>query len=336
MSKYPVFGSLDAACMAVGVEPNGRHGSGFITANIDGDRRGKGDARIRYFPSGKGGLVWNWKANAGALFLYGYRDGARLPRAEWIALQNELRAVREREARETALRHQSVALLARQMVAAARPSHSHPYLARKGVAGFYGAPSLEIDRREAQALINAAVIPFLGGAKQRLGHLESRLLLIPLTGEGGGVMSLQLIDTKGQKTFLKGGQKKGLLWRPEGLPFQSEGVTQIALAEGIATALSVAHLYGVPCCAGIDCGNLKDAAACLRTAYPAAEILVFADRDDSGAGEAGARAAAQSMARTRLFICPEFTPEEKARFKAKTGGDHPTDYNDLMIVRGTK
>lgn len=332
MTNIPVYGSLDAACRSCGVEPKDHGGSGFIAANVDGSRRGRGSGRIKFFRDNSGGYVKNWTDGRDALFFYDYREGAGLPRAELRRRMEELNRMRQEDEERRARVQANVGRMAADILAAAWPASLHPYLQRKRVADVEGAPCLEIDGGRAQNIVSAYPTAD-DGLVQRVDGFGARLLIVPMTVDTPAPVSLQLISAQGRKTFLKGGRVKGTVWRPTGFPVASDEVTEVGLCEGVATALSVRKMYGVTCLAGISAGNLLEATKTLRQCYPRAEILLFADRDRNQAGEKGARAAACAVARTRLFICPEFSVAERARFRELTGGDNPTDYNDLMISR---
>lgn len=241
--------------------------------------------------------------------------------------------MREEEEERRSRMQTTVSLMASDILAAAEASSQHPYLQRKQVGGVVGVPCLEIDGARAQEIVNAYPPASDDGIRQQLDRLGARLLLVPMTVDTAAPVSLQLISARGKKTFLKGGRVKGAVWRPTGFPVASDTVTEVGLCEGVATALSVGVMYGVPCVAGISAGNLTEAAKTLRTCYPKADILIFADRDKSETGEKEAMKAAKAVTRTRLFVCPEFSAEERKRFRELTGGDNPTDYNDLMIAR---
>ena len=332
--KHPTFATVDEACRFCGVEPKDLRGSGFIAANVAGARRGRGSGRIRFYPDGQGGFVQNWTDGRKACFFYGYGGANRLPREDWLRLKAERD---RRRAEENALfkaTQAAVAGLAGLILEAAHPSaNPHPYLLKKHVADVLGAPMIEIEREELCRVMQANEVPQLDGVPQRFGRLNGRVLVLQLTLDVPAPVSLQLIDASGSKTFLKGGRKQGAVWRPADIPVVSDEMTQIGIAEGVATALSVRHMFGVPCLAGIDCGNLVHAVHTVRTCYPKAQILLFADRDASGAGEAGARAAACAVNRTELYVCPEFSAADRLQFKKLTGGDKPSDFNDLMIIR---
>lgn len=332
--RTPIFSNLDDACRCIGIEANSRGGSGFIAANLSDDRHGRGDGRIKYFTDGSGGVAYNWKTGDKALFFYDYREGQKVDSAVIEAQREETRKRRQLEAQQTAERQNAVAALAAQIMQVSRPSVNHPYLRCKHVLGFVGAPSREIDRDQVQAMINAAAIPYQDGSRQYLGYCERRLLCVPVTDGYGRLWSVQFIDSRKRKSFLKGGRINGLSWFPEDFPRDPERTQPVAICEGVATALSVRRMYRVPCVAGIFAGNLKAAALNLRAAFPRAPIWVCADRDANQTGEKAARGAACFVPNSRLFVCPEFTAAELANFKKVTGGDKPTDYNDLMIARG--
>ena len=310
------------------------HGSGFVAANVIGARRGRGSGRIRFYPDGQGGFVQNWADGRKACFFYGYGIAERLPREDWLRFKAERE---QRKAEENALfkaTQNAVARLAGLILDAAHTSvDPHPYLLKKHVAGAQGAPMVEIERVELLRVTQANEVPQYDGIPQRFGRLNGRVLVLPLTLDAPAPVSLQLIDASGSKTFLKGGRKQGAAWRPADIPVVSDEIDQIGIAEGVATALSVRQLFGIPCLAGIDCGNLIHAARTVRACYPRARIMLFADRDASGAGEAGARAAACAVDRTELYICPEFTAADRIKFKKITGGDKPSDFNDLLIIK---
>ncbi len=334
MTDTKIFNSVEAACQCVGIEPRPVRPGAFVRTNVVNDRRGKGDGVIKGHQDGKGGIVQNWKTGKQALFFYDYREGQKVDRAVIETQREETRRRRELEAQQTAERQNAVAALAAQIMQASRPSVNHPYLRCKHVLGFAGAPSREIDRDQVQAMINAAAIPYQDGSRQYLGYCERRLLCVPIADGCGRLWSVQFIDSRKRKSFLKGGRINGFSWFPEDFPRDPERTEPVAICEGVATALSVRRMYRVPCVAGIFAGNLKAAALNLRAAFPRAPIWVCADRDANQTGEKAARGAACFVPNSRLFVCPEFTAAELANFKKVTGGDKPTDYNDLMIARG--
>ncbi len=90
------------------------------------------------------------------------------------------------------------------------------------------------------------------------------------------------------RLLLKGHTKKGGVIRL----WPDEAVTSgLAIGEGIETTMSVAHAYQ-PAWACIDAGNLAD----MPVLRGVETVLVIADNDHSGAGQAAARSCAQRWA----------------------------------------
>ncbi|EMG9219896.1 toprim domain-containing protein [Enterobacter hormaechei] len=114
-------------------------------------------------------------------------------------------------------------------------------------------------------------------------------LLVPLTGEDGTAVNVQLISTAGDKRTLPGGRVKGA-WHLAGRP---DGKT-LWLTEGYATGLTVHRLTGQAVYVALSANNLPALAAQLRQVYPDALMLIAADRDGNGTGQLKAEEAAKS------------------------------------------
>lgn len=57
--------ALRAACAEVGIVYRDVPADGrWYETDVDGDRRGLGNARIKLFPDGAGGIVCNWKGES--------------------------------------------------------------------------------------------------------------------------------------------------------------------------------------------------------------------------------------------------------------------------------
>ena len=328
MFDCPIFSSLEEACAAVDIEPREVRRDFTQTNTIGRGKRGRGAGRIHLFADGKGGMCFNWQSGRRALFFFDY--GGRKPtRAELRRMRKEAREQRDAYERELVQRQKAVAALAEQIICAATAqADGHAYLKRKrlspgGLRCISGAT--------AQALISQAAISHEDGCGQVLCN-QGRYLVVPLIDATGAAWSVQLIGESGRKTFLKGGRKKGLFWCPDSVDAASGGV--LGIAEGVATAMSVTKLYGVPCVAAIDAGNLAPAAEALRERFPNRALAFYADRDASGVGEEKAREAAlmlQGRGAHCSVLLPPFTPEVDAEFVERTG-QKPTDFNDFWIV----
>lgn len=332
MSNLPIFASLEGACVCVEIEPRESRRR-FTPSNMVGaGKHGRGAGRIMLFADGKGGMCFNWRAGKAAIFYYDYQ-GKRPSRAELRKMQAEMRKQRELYEAETRARQYAVSILAAQIWDGAdTPMTGHKYLVRKRLPQFRnGLRCIALDK--AQALIDQAAIEQEDGEGQTLRG-QGRLLVVPLTDDKGVICSVQLIDESGRKTFLKGGRKKGLLWRPRGLSFDAGTEGAIGVAEGVATAMSVTLLYSVPCVAALDAGNLLPCAETLRRQFPGHALRFYADKDASGVGEEKAKAAVRALALQGArcaVLLPPFTEEIEAEFTRRTG-KAPTDFNDYWMI----
>lgn len=114
-------------------------------------------------------------------------------------------------------------------------------------------------------------------------------MLIPLTGEDGTAVNVQLISAAGDKRTLPGGQVKGTYW----LAGEPDGKT-LWLTEGYATGLTVHRLTGEAVYVALSANNLPSLAKQLRESHPDAMMLIAADRDDNGTGQLKAEEAAKA------------------------------------------
>ena len=332
MSNLPIFASLEGACVCVEIEPRESRRR-FTPSNMVGaGKHGRGAGRIMLFADGKGGMCFNWRTGKAAIFYYDYQ-GKRPSRAELRKMQAEMRKQRELYEAETRARQYAVSILAAQIWDGADSSMAgHKYLVRKRLPQLRnGLRCIALDK--AQALIDQAAIKQEDGEGQTLRG-QGRLLVVPLTDDKGLICSVQFIDESGRKTFLKGGRKKGLVWRPRGLSFNAGAEGAIGIAEGVATAMSVTLLYSVPCVAALDAGNLLPCAETLRRQFPGHALRFYADKDASGVGEEKAKAAVRALALQGArcaVLLPPFTEEIEAEFTRRTG-KAPTDFNDYWMI----
>lgn len=332
MSNHPIVEGLEAACALDEIEPCALRRQWNRTASIANGMRKRDAGRILSFRDGTGGMCFNFITGRAVIFYYDYH-GKRPSRAELRRAQAEIRKQRELYEAETRARQYTVSILAAQIWDGADSSIAgHKYLVRKRLPqSRNGLRCIALDK--AQAFIDQAAIRQEDGEGQTLRG-QGRLLVVPLTDDKGVICSVQLIDESGRKTFLKGGRKKGLLWRPRGLSFDAGTEGAIGVAEGVATAMSVTLLYGVPCVAALDAGNLLPSAETLRRQFPGHALRFYADKDASGVGEDKAKAAARALklqgARCAVLL-PPFTEEIEAEFMRRTG-KAPTDFNDYWMI----
>ena len=102
-------------------------------------------------------------------------------------------------------------------------------------------------------------------------------LLIPMTATGHELINLQTIDEAGHKLYIKGGQKRGGYY----LLNKAKNPKRIIVAEGFATAASLAEIMGCRVAVAFDAGNLEPVCAALRARYGGHfELLVAGDNDE--------------------------------------------------------
>jgi putative DNA primase/helicase len=128
----------------------------------------------------------------------------------------------------------------------------------------------------------------------------------------GEVVSLQYIDADGGKLFAKGGKVGGGWWSIGGQPSEI-----MYLVEGVATAASVFEATGKSVGIAYSAGNLTATATALRAMYPSVELVIVADRDESGTGEREAKRAADIVSGVRVVV----SPVGDANDYAQGGGD---------------
>ena len=151
---------------------------------------------------------------------------------------------------------------------AAKLVKEHPYLERKGIAG-YGL------RRIARYAYSSNVM--------------ENALLVPMRDQSGEIVNLQGIAPDGTKRFICGGGVRSCfaLVRHIDEPWRDLG-ERIAIGEGFASVFSYCRLH--PGCRGVaalSASNLPAVAKLFRAQFPAAQIIIAADQDAPGARAAG-------------------------------------------------
>ncbi|HCT2374303.1 toprim domain-containing protein [Morganella morganii] len=139
---------------------------------------------------------------------------------------------------------------------------------------------------------------------------------------GDEVTGAQIIRPDGEKRLIAGTRKKGSFIPLSELP---ETVDTVLIAEGYATALSVAQLHDGLVLAAIDEGNLLPVAEWAAGRYPEAKIIIAADNDikpgQPNVGKISAETAVKSFHRGWVTLPPT---EDKA------------DWDDYRQQHGTE
>jgi putative DNA primase/helicase len=160
------------------------------------------------------------------------------------------------------------------------------------------------------------------GAPSRNGDV-----LVPGYDVDGKLWTIQYIKEDGTKRFAKDSRKYGC-FHVVGAPNGAAALQQIAMspvvviAEGYATAATLAEHGKVPTLAAYDSGNLLSVATSIRERWSDKAIVIAGDDDhriENNPGRDKARAAAEAVAGVAIF--PNFTAEQRAKGF--------TDFNDL-------
>lgn len=310
MSSAKLLDALRQACAEAGivfkdVPTDGR----WHETDLENDRRGKGDGRIKLFADGQGGIVVNWKAGEPITFFAD--DDRELDAEAKRARDRQRREAIERAKADEAKRRDKARTAAATLWKAGKPiAGDHPYLQRKRVEPVATLREIEADR----------AAKLLGYAPKSEGQpLAGRLILAPVK-IGGQLSTLELIDEAGRKSAIAGGAKAGGFWATAALPKGDGECLTLLIGEGVSTCLSAAQATGLPALAALSCSNLEAVAKAMRTAYPAARLCILAD---VGNGQRHAEDAAKNVG--GACALPDFGPERP---------EGKTDFNDLHALRG--
>jgi phage/plasmid primase-like uncharacterized protein/KaiC/GvpD/RAD55 family RecA-like ATPase len=106
-------------------------------------------------------------------------------------------------------------------------------------------------------------------------------LMVPLYNSDGELSSIQYIAGDGDKKYHPGGQTGSMFW----LVGSMDDASTLYIAEGFATAATIAEVTGQPCAVAYSASNLVPVTGILKAAHPALDICIVADNDVSGVGQ---------------------------------------------------
>jgi len=281
----------------------------FHSLDIEGKPRGGGQGRIRVFPDMAGGQVWNHTESPEPVTFWAKSTQSLTP-AELTERKRRAHAEREKADRELDEVRQKAARLAVTVLRKSKLPLSSDYLLRKQVLAT--DTIFEIS--------HPVLVKTIGYHPKAKGQefIGDKILVIPVRNEKG-IITIEMIDQRGLKAGLANGQKKGGYWAthnkfPDG---DGTGLT-IGIGEGVATMLTYNMATGNIGIAALSCGNLMAVAKYFRQKYPAAKIVIVADR---GNGEQHAVEAAHAVGGS--LVLPELP-------QGSTG----SDINDVHCEMG--
>lgn len=193
-----------------------------------------------YIKNNRSGEELRWKSTG---YSMSDEDKAKM-RAEAAEKLAERAAQQERAQGATADR------LARQMASLVPADQPTAYMQAKGISSHAGA----------------------------LTDAEGQKTYIPATDVDGKVWTMQYIQEDGTKRFAKDSRKEGCFHAVGGLDGLANAPA-LVIAEGYATAATLAESLGHATVAAFDSGNLKAVAQALHAKYPDKPVIVAGDDD---------------------------------------------------------
>lgn len=292
--------------------------------------------------------VWKsfkaFKVNIGYVFKRAIAAGYTREKREFSP-EEKARYAREREARlaaieaqqklddaEEAAWHDEVSRVALKVWELLHPVGRSEYLGRKKVGahglGFPRAPILLVWRSDAIGIDiltdKASIDAGFAAAKAHdlsLRYIKPGDIVVPLCDAAGKLWSLQIINKKGNKTFLKHGRKAGCF---HFIGEYGAGTSVVALCEGYSTGASIHAARGWPVAVAIDAGNLPPVAEAVFNDYLQRGLnpifIVCADNDAQTPGNPGLAYAQKAAKLCCGAVCvPNFDDQR-----------HHGDFNDLQ------
>lgn len=218
----------------------------------DGKRGNRAAWYVLYNDQRSAGRFGCWRC--GASHTWSAQPGRHSTPAERAQAAGEIAAARVRRDRQHIEEQRQAARRASALLNASAPATTgHPYVARKGI------PALCL--RES------------GGC-----------LFVPLRSVDGVVVNLQRIFPDGRKRFLRGGQISGA-FALFGRALPEDG--ELYIAEGWATAATIASVSRLPVVAAMSAGNLEPVAKAIHKARPHLKLVLAADNDHKTPGNPG-------------------------------------------------
>jgi putative DNA primase/helicase len=276
---------LDAA----GLLPTEIIGDGAIhRCGSAGKEKGKDGAyvlHLDYPPSG-----WWRNFRTGQKGIWTARNAQPASPEERRLLHARIESDKAKRIQEETRKHAQASQKTKRLIARCAPAtKDHPYRRRKGVT-------------------------FVDGIRVAR---DGRLVL-PVYDAAEDVISVQFIDSEGQKRFLTGGRTKGGYFCIEG----SEG--PLYIAEGIATGASIHAATGHSVLVAFNASNLEAVATMARAKHPQRKIILCVDDDRQQKENPGLTKGVKAAQQIHGFVAvPTFA-------EPRSG----TDFNDLALAEG--
>ncbi len=343
--------SFAAAIRAAGLELDGSPvmDGKFHRAVVKGDKGAEASGSYAGHTEGRipGGIINNFRTGERINWKYeGKVEGISAEDRERLNREAVERA--ERRAVEIAAQHDAMAKIAQAVWDEAPPATAdHPYCAAKGITqpGEHGLRVVPGDVSDEAKAAGVRIAKNWREAKaMREAEPDARVfiagdLLVPARDGDGKLWSVQSVNPH-FKGFMKDGRKSGLYTVAGAEPsafaaaLERDPSTPLVLAEGYATADTVARLRGHPVVAAFDSGNLDAVARELRERWPDRPLLFAADNDHNA--EKQIRPNGKPGVNVGLKKAQEAAATHKggALVPSFRDGDKGSDWNDYAQQHG--
>jgi putative DNA primase/helicase len=280
---------------------------------VEGDKAGERNGSYRGFLDGvPNGWHQNFKTTEKPVQWKSSVQG--MTEAERLALlatatTNKLSAEKKRDQAADLASQRAIEILS-----FASPAVGHAYLTAKQVRShglFIAAPGTSIE------IENGREIDISGR------------LLVPIRDINGAVSSLQIVDDRGGKMFLRGGKIAG----GQHVIGQIESPWPLLIAEGYATAATVHEATGHPVIVAFNAHNLGVVAAEQRAARPDRSIFIAGDNDKHLTLQTDVQGKAKRNVGAESALSAAAAIDGHALIPAPVG-DRGTDWNDARKERG--
>lgn len=241
------------------------------------------DAWCYMFPDELGGVFGDYSSGINSTWQAERKQNYTA--AERQAFEEKVRAVRNERDQQKAIDQSRAAIQANKRWDLAKVCETSTYLRNKGVKSF--------------------------GLRQE----QSGDILVPLHNLNNEIVSLQTIDSSGQKRFLEDGATKGNFF----LIGQIED--RAIICEGYATGASIHEATGMCVAVAFNSGNLSAVAKGIKSRYPKVNLIIAADDDHSKESNIGLTKANEAAISVGGLVALPLFSEERQK--------HWTDFNDL-------
>jgi phage/plasmid primase-like uncharacterized protein/archaellum biogenesis ATPase FlaH len=238
---------LQEVIRSVGFEPPESVIAGKVKRFSTNGKKSDKSGWVFLFPDGEGASFGCWRT--GEVYQWQAKRDKPLAPDEQEAMRRQFEEAKAKAKQELEESYKLAANEAKAIYDTARPALEHDYLSLKGI-------------------------------RPNMTRIFGGKLIIPVYGADGNLQSIQSIFSDGTKRFHAGGKMQGgHCWI--GDPKQS---SVLLVAEGFATADSLAQATGYAVCIAFNAGNLKPVTDMIHHQYSDKRMIICADNDKHGKG----------------------------------------------------